>query len=87
MITHSKDGKAQFVPPKRAGFKAPAPLHRPPALASNFPESQAKPSSVFTLTGVTPASTEAVRHVLTENDHSYDMWEKKRRCMYPPRPT
>ncbi|GMK57238.1 hypothetical protein CspeluHIS016_0400720 [Cutaneotrichosporon spelunceum] len=58
--------------------RAPVPLHPPPALAANFPPSYAKPSSYFTFTGVTPQSTEAVRHVLTENDHSYDMWGKVR---------
>ncbi|KLT40791.1 hypothetical protein CC85DRAFT_287064 [Cutaneotrichosporon oleaginosum] len=79
MITHSKDGKAHFVPPKRADLKVKAPLQRPPALASNFPSSQAKPSPYFIFTGVTPQSTESVRRVLTENDHAYDMWEKKRR--------
>lgn len=72
--------KEHFIAPKRKDFKAPTPLRQPPALAKDFPASKAGRSSIFTLTGVTSQSTEALRRVLTENDHSYDMWEKARRC-------
>lgn len=72
-----------FKTPHRDASKTHAPLRKPPALAANFPSSTARPSSLFTLTGVTAGSTETVRRVLNENDHAYDMYEKKRRCASP----
>lgn len=69
-----------FIPPKRAEFTQAQPLRKPPALAADFPKSEAQPSSIFTFTGVTPQSTETLRRILTENDHGYDMWEAERRC-------
>lgn len=69
-----------FIPPKRAAFTGATPLRKKPSFAADWPSSQAQPSSIFTFTGVTPESTEAVRRVLTENDHAYDMWEAERRC-------
>lgn len=54
---------------------------KPPAWAKNFPDSTAKPSSLFNFTGTTASSTAAVRKVLTENDHGYDIFENPpRRC-------
>lgn len=78
------NGRETFIAPKRKDTTSIAPLRKPPALAANFPDSQARMSSVFTFTGVTPQSTETVRRVLTENDHGYDMWERERRCSSPP---
>lgn len=69
-----------FKTPHRDATKTHDPLRKPPALAADFPSSTARASSLFTFTGVTNSSTEAVRRVLTENDHAYDMYERKRRC-------
>lgn len=76
----AKSAKMSFKTPHRAALQTPEPVRKPPAFAANYPTSTARPSSLLTFTGVTAASTDAVRKVLTENDHGYDMYEKKRRC-------
>lgn len=61
---------------------------QPPAWAKNFPDSTARPSSLFNFTGTTASSTAAVRKVLTENDHGYDIFENPpRRCEWSPAPS
>jgi hypothetical protein len=49
-----------------------------PALAKNFPDSTAVPSSYFKWPGITDSSTKTVRRILEENDRKYDIYEKAR---------
>jgi len=49
-----------------------------PALAKNFPDSTAVPSSYFKWPGITADSTKTVRRILEENDRKYDIYGKLR---------
>lgn len=57
---------------------------KPPTFAAHFPTSTARSSRLFNFTGVTAQSTETVRRVLTENDHAYDIFQRRpMRCELP----
>lgn len=49
-----------------------------PELAKHFPASTASPSHVFPFPGVTAATTQTVRRILTENDRTSDIYERVR---------